>query len=317
MFGEFHHLPGAALTPLQPGDRVGPHEIFRVLGTGAQSTVYAVRHLGTGHRMALKVLTSDEVAMERRIVREAAALSRLRHPNIVRTHGMLDVGGRPAMLVDLVEGGSLATRVPAGGLDATALRRLSRGLLGGVAHAHTMGLVHRDLKPENVLVREVDDRPLVCDFGLVRVLGLDRFAAYRTRSGAAMGTLGYMAPEQTTDAHHVDHRADIFALGALLYAMSTGQPAFPGKDVVDVARRTWRGEYRDPRDHVPALDPAWVEGIRAALQPDPGARPATVGALAALVLGADAAGIDGTPPVPPAAGSPVDATFNDEARLDD
>lgn len=289
---------------LEPGQTTGPYAVLSVLGRGASSAVYAVRHTGTGQRLALKVLFGSEVALERRIVREAAVLGRLRHPNIVRTHGMVDVGGQPALLMDWVEGGALGSRVPPGGVAPAALSRWVRGVLAGLGHAHAQGIVHRDIKPDNVLVRSHDDHALLCDFGLVRVLGLDRFASYRTRSGAAMGTLGYMAPEQTTDAHHVDHRADLFAVGAVVYAMATGTAPFPGSDLVDVARRTWRGEYVDPLLLRPELDGGLVRGIRAALQPNPGDRPATAAALARVLLGDDT-GIDDRLPAPGLVAAPT------------
>lgn len=286
------------MSPVQPGQTWNGYAVEAVLASGATAEVLRVRHLATGQRYALKVLSSAHATSGRRLAREAGALALLRHANIVRTHGFLDVGTRLGLLLELVEGGTLdgPPRPPA---EALAL---FRGVLAGVAHAHEQGFVHRDLKPANVLLTK-SGVPKVADFGLVRAITQDAFAAHLTDTGTAMGTLGFCAPEQLVDAKRASHVADVYSLGCLLYAMITGHPPFRARVLVDVYDDAMRGRWSREHD----LPGPIVAAIGAALAPEPSARPATCGHLAALLYPpAVAERIDGRPPAADPAGATLD-----------
>jgi len=204
------------------------------LGSGAMGTVYRGRHVKLGRSVAIKVLHEDFVhdrTMLARFRREAEAAARLRHPNV---SGVLDVGetpdGHQLMVMDLVDGASLGDLMEAQ-LGRDRILNFVRQLLQGLDHAHAAGLVHRDLKPDNVIV-ELDHRglevPRIVDFGIA-ALKTDEVAAggKLTETGTLLGTPLYMAPEQAR-GERVDHRADLFALGVILFEMLSGTTPFEG-----------------------------------------------------------------------------------------
>lgn len=287
------------MTRLALGSTVGGYHVESVLGEGATAEVYAVRHVGTGQRYALKLLLLQERAQETRFLREAGVLASLRHPNIVRTHGVLVLDGHPALLLELVEGPTLASLLADGCPPWSTAVVLFQGLLGGVASAHEAGFVHRDLKPANVLLRARRSglQPLVSDFGLARILSPDHLVEHATRTGAAMGTLGYMAPEQFTDAKRADHRADIFSLGVVLYELASGTRPFRSPGFFDLLTEIRTGRYVDLAVVAPGLPGAVHDAVRACLSADPAGRPATCGALARVLFPAGSpVPVDGTPP---------------------
>ena len=181
---------------------------------------------------APKVLTLDHPNVRARPSMEGRAQARLNHPNIVVVRDVIHLGDTPALLMDFVPGESLATRIFREMPTPDEALRLFRQVVEGVSYAHQHGMIHRDLKPSNVLLDQTQDPPVarVTDFGLVRTLAPAQDAPRLTSVGVAMGTLGYMAPEQLLDAHSADERDDIFALGALLYNAPHGAAAFDGED---------------------------------------------------------------------------------------
>ena len=213
--------------PPDPGE-LAPHlpafEILALLGQGGMGAVYRVRRRTDGAAFALKVVRpgpGQEAVFAARFAREAEALARLHHPNIVATYGHGRAGPWCWLLMDLVEGANLREIVATGRLSPSQTLALVPPLCAALQYAHDQGVVHRDLKPENILL-DATGVPHLVDFGLAKLRDGDA-ASGLTNTGAAMGTVHYMAPEQVASAKGVDHRADIYALGVVIYELLTGQ----------------------------------------------------------------------------------------------
>ncbi len=260
----------------------GRYEVEALLGEGGVAVVYRVRHTQLGSPHALKVLKLVHPHIRRRLLQEGRLQAHLRHPNIVNVTDVVNVGGSPGLVMEFVEGASLATLLADEKLSLRQADHLARGILEGVAAAHRAGLIHRDLKPANVLLA-LDHRhqliPKITDFGLAKVLAPTGMSTTATAPGVTFGTPAYMAPEQIRDATNVDHRADIFSLGVLLYELVSGERCFPGDDVVDVLHRVARADHTPVDAHLPHLPPNIVEAIERALELDPDARWPDVDAL--------------------------------------
>lgn len=194
---------------LTVGDRIERYTVTGSLGRGGQATVYAVRHTVLGTRHALKVLHDDAPSTRDRLLEEGRWQARMDSPFVVPVHDVLDVSGRPALLMPWVGGGSLAELLEALTPTRDEARALFADIVRGVAHAHGHGLVHRDLKPANVLleVRWGRVHARVADFGIAALAG--------QRTSPA-GTRGYLAPEVAAGSEDVDAQSDLFSLGAIL-----------------------------------------------------------------------------------------------------
>ena len=199
------------------------------LGSGAMGSVYRARHVRLPRHVALKIMHDHlvpEPALLERFYREAKAAAGLQHPNVV---SVLDVGetpdGKHVMVMELVDGTSLGDLMEAG-LPRDRVVPIVTQLLRGLEHAHDAGLVHRDLKPDNVLVDRTGVAR-IADFGIASFARPDEPLARLTGTGMIVGTPLYMAPEQAR-AEHVDHRADLYALGIILYEMLAGTSPFEG-----------------------------------------------------------------------------------------
>ncbi|MFT4624928.1 MAG: serine/threonine protein kinase/tetratricopeptide (TPR) repeat protein [Myxococcota bacterium] len=284
----------------------GRYRVGRLLGRGGMGAVYEVTHLRLGTAFALKTLRQADRALHERLEEEGRILARLRHPNLVVVTDLIDVGGTPAVVTELVRGPPLDRLLREGALSLTEIDALGGDILDGVAAVHRAGLVHRDLKPANVLVEETAGGrgAKVADFGLAAV------AVHGGGEGYAVGTPGYAAPEQL-DGAHVDARADVFALGALLYEMVAGRRAFPGLDLDQVFERTRTGQVRPLAEDVPAR---MREAITRALQPAAEDRPVDAEALAAIWRGVP----HSAPPAPdlPPERDPFVGRADDLAALD-
>jgi outer membrane biosynthesis protein TonB len=259
--------PGAALVLLERdlvGGKIAGYEIGERVGAGGMGTVYRAR-AADGGEVAIKVLRPgvgvDRAAVLARFAREAEALRRLDHPRVVRFLGHGQEGEIAYIVTELVKGTDLAARLAKGRMAMEEIAEVFGQVCDGVAAAHAAGIVHRDLKPANILVGE-GGAVKVADFGLAQ-LGPDASITTLTRTDVAMGTFHYLAPEQRKDARNVDQRADVWALGVILYEMLTGELPL--------------GSF------APASDRRADAIVRKALAPDPAARYASVAELGRAV----------------------------------
>ncbi len=260
---------------LKAGEIVERYRVESTLGEGATARVYRVRHTTLNTVHALKVLTLDHPSIRDRLIAEGRAQATLNHPNIVAVRDVLDIDGAPALLMDFVPGPTLGEHLSSSLPHPDETVRLFKAIATGVAYAHDHSLVHRDLKPANVLidVSANEATPRVTDFGLVRFLQPPEGETRRTAVGVMMGTLGYMAPEQLRDSHTADLRTDVFALGALLYAMLAGRAPFTGTDQLEVMNATAECRYIRLKDRQGAqMGNRFDDIIDRCLQVDPDAR---------------------------------------------
>ncbi len=225
--------------PLSPGTRLGAFEIVAPLGAGGMGEVYRARDPRLDREVAIKVLpetlAKDPTALAR-FEREAMSVARLSHPNILSIFEFAQDAGTAFVVMELVDGETLRARLERGALPARRAVAYALQIARGIAAAHARGIVHRDLKPENVMITR-DDHVKILDFGLAKPLDtadneMTRGAHVATSAGTVLGTFGYMAPEQVR-ALPVDHRADMFAFGAVLHEMLTGERAFKGETAAD------------------------------------------------------------------------------------
>jgi serine/threonine protein kinase len=200
-------------------------EILEHLGQGGMGVVYKARQRNLNRLVAVKLLppsVGDDPAFAERFTREAQALARLNHPNIVRIHDFGRTDEYFYFVMEYVDGVNLRALIRDHKLDPEAALKIVPQICEALQFAHDEGIVHRDIKPENILV-DKKGRVKIADFGLAKLMGHAADDVSLTGTGQLMGTLGYMAPEQLQQAHKVDHRADIYSLGVVFYEMLTGQ----------------------------------------------------------------------------------------------
>jgi hypothetical protein len=223
---------------LAPETRFGEFMLLEVLGRGAGSVVYRAEQLATSRQLALKVLAPTD---GQRFALEVEALTRLDHPGVARIHysGTVRTNGLtvPYLAMELVDGLPLHEFAVARRLAVRARVELLVQVADAVEYAHRRGVIHRDLKPGNVLVSDAHGPPRarVLDFGLARVLQSVVVPAHQTIPGTILGTPGYMSPEQAAGSPDIDTRADVYALGALLYELLSGRRPLDTGDRLDVA----------------------------------------------------------------------------------
>jgi serine/threonine protein kinase len=201
-------------------------EIQERIGGGGMGTVFKAHQPGLNRTVALKILSTGSPSPEfrERFLREARAMAKLSHPDIVTIHEFGESEGYYYFIMEFVEGESLAARLRNGPLDADEATRIIDTVAQALEFAHDKGIVHRDIKPGNILLG-ADDSVKVADFGLAKIARDDSAEAFSlTMENQTIGTPFYMAPEQRIGASKVDHRADIYALGVVLYEMLTGKP---------------------------------------------------------------------------------------------
>src|SRR3712207_4528778 len=187
--------------------------------------VYKARHRGLDRLVALKILppeVSDAPGFAERFIREARALARLSHPNIVAVHDFGQGGGQYYLLMEYVDGTNLRSLMGAGRLPPAEALAIVPQLCDALQYAHDEGIVHRDIKPENILL-DRRGRVKVADFGLAKLVGQEHLDVSITATHQVLGTLRYMAPEQMESSHAVDHRCDIYSLGVVFYELLTGE----------------------------------------------------------------------------------------------
>jgi serine/threonine-protein kinase len=233
--------------------------------------------------VALKVLAPElatKGAARARFAREARAAAAVVHEHVVAIHAVEETRGLPYLVMSYVPGKSLQDRLDCDGpLDVPDVLRIGMQTALGLAAAHDLGLVHRDVKPSNILLEQGVEKVKLTDFGLARAVD----DASVTQSGVVAGTPQYMAPEQA-GGEHVDHRADLFSLGSVLYAMCAGHPPFRAATTMAVLRRVCDQEPRPLRE-VNAAVPAWLDAIIAKLHANDSARRYQSAAEVAQVLG--------------------------------
>lgn len=199
-------------------------EIGAFIGRGGMGLVYKAQQLSLGRTVALKILSSDVAGQEafaERFNREARALARLSHPNIVSVHESGRAGDYYYFIMEYVDGVNLRQAMQTGGLSTREALAIVPQICDALQYAHDQGVVHRDVKPENILLDQ-QGRVKMADFGLAKLLGGEPSNYTLTREREGMGTLHYIAPEQMRSAKDVDHRADIYSLGVVFYEMLTG-----------------------------------------------------------------------------------------------
>ncbi|MFO0629242.1 MAG: serine/threonine-protein kinase [Polyangiales bacterium] len=294
---------------ITPGDTLGGrYRVVRLLGEGAMGAVYEAEHALIGRRVALKVLHERFSASAEAVERfhaEARATAAIGHPHIV---DVLDFGsdaGRPYLVMELLRGETLAERLsrsPA--LDATDACRIVGEVLSGVAAAHEIGVVHRDLKPENIILTR-GERAKVVDFGVSKFREAEGAARGRTREGMLLGTPGYIAPEQWIGAPSVDHRADLFSVGVILYELLTGGLPYEGSTRAELYQEMVHGDAPPPTPSSIAPEcPASLDAIALrAVHRDPAQRFQSAGEFLAALVPHGAAASSGrfeAQPPPPA-----------------
>ena len=267
--------------PLAPGERLGSYSILAAIGSGGMGEVYRARDTRLDRDVAIKVLpahlAADEAARAR-FEREAKAVAALSHPNILAVY---DVGldrGLAFVVMELLEGETLRDRLNgagsgsgAAGLPIRKAIQIGVDLANGLAATHDRQIVHRDLKPENIFVAN-DGRVKILDFGLALHSGptraMDAPTQMRTDPGTVMGTVGYMAPEQVKGLT-VDHRADVFSLGCVLYEMASGRRAFARDTAAETMTAVLRDDPPDLTRDSHALPAAFEPLVRHCLEKRP------------------------------------------------
>ena len=259
---------------------IGGYALEAELGRGAAGVVYRARDPRSGRPVALKLLTGGSRTALRRFQTEAHALQRLDHQHLVRVLDSGEDAGRPFLVMELVDGSSLAARVGQGGpLAPREAATIARDLARALEHAHARGVIHRDIKPANVLL-DRSGRARLGDFGLAREL--DGLASRVTMEGAVLGTPGYLPPEQVRgELDRIDARADVYALGATLFALLTGEAPFAAEAVGDVLEQTVRARAPAPSERRAAVDPGLDAIVLRCLEKSPERRYSSATALAA------------------------------------
>ncbi|MDQ3283247.1 MAG: serine/threonine protein kinase, partial [Acidobacteriota bacterium] len=208
------------------GRRIGSWILEQELGRGGMGAVYRARHVSLKKFAAVKVLTAgleSREAFRKRFQREAELQAQLDHPNVARVLDYLEDGGQWFLVLDYLAHGNLADRMRAGKVPRAQAIAWTRQALAGLAHAHDKGIVHRDIKPANLMFGRNGEIVLV-DFGIARGGG----APGLTSTGVVIGTPHYMSPEQIVKPDRVDGRADIYAIGVVLYELLAGRRPFDG-----------------------------------------------------------------------------------------
>ena len=248
-------ISSEALATLSFVKNIGPYHLDTLLGAGGMGEVYRARDPRLGRDVAIKILPAafaGDRARLARFKREAQVLASLNHPNIASIYGFEADAGIEALVLELVEGPTLADRLTHGPLAIDESLAIARQIADALGAAHEAGVVHRDLKPANVKVRD-DGTVKVLDFGLAKIADTGRTTAHppmesptittpaMTAAGIILGTAAYMAPEQAK-GKTADRRSDIWAFGCVLYEMLTGRRAFEGDDVSDTMAAILRSE---------------------------------------------------------------------------
>jgi eukaryotic-like serine/threonine-protein kinase len=265
---------------LASGTRLGPYEIQSPLGAGGMGEVYRARDTRLERTVAIKVLPDHLCAnsdSKQRFVREARAISSLNHPHICALYDVGTQGGIDFLVMECLEGQTLAERLQKGALSVERVLKVGMEIADALDKAHRQGIVHRDLKPGNIMLTSVGAK--LMDFGLAKPtpptfkadVGVPTLSKCLTIEGTIVGTFQYMAPEQL-EGKEADVRSDVFAFGAVLYEMATGQPAFQGKTPASIVAAILASEPAPITTLQPTSPPEFDRLIRTALAKNPDER---------------------------------------------
>jgi tetratricopeptide (TPR) repeat protein/predicted Ser/Thr protein kinase len=256
----------------RPVREFGRYEILEEVSHGAMGIVYRAREKPLGRIVALKVLLAGEHASGEqvgRFIREAKAIARLRHPNIVPIHDVGEVDGRHYFTMDYVEGRTLAELASDGAIEPRAALDIIEAVADAVGAAHDAGVIHRDIKPSNIML-DSGGRALIMDFGLAKPV--DEGTKY-TRTGTTIGTPAYMPPEQARgEIDRVSAASDVYSIGAVLYELVTGVAPFDGPNMLDVILNVIHDEPLPPRRRNPRIHADVQTIILRAMEKDPARR---------------------------------------------
>jgi serine/threonine protein kinase len=265
--------------------QLGNYELLSIVGEGAIGTVYKARDRHTGQIVALKVMAprwKDDRVLLKRFEHEFTIAQMIRHPNVVQALAYHASGATPYLVMEFVEGQSLGDRIDATGrLPQQEAVRLILQVCQGLHWVHKHGIIHRDIKPDNILITP-DGQAKLTDLGLVKDTS---DGVNLTKTGRGLGTPHYMAPEQFRNAKHADIRSDIYALGATLYTMVTGEIPFRNCGSLEALLKKARNEVLSPRALVATLSERvdWV--VRRAMNGDADLRPQSCKEFARDLIG--------------------------------
>lgn len=256
----------------------GRYRIERTLGRGGMAAVYQAHDAELDRPVAVKVLAehlASDDAFRQRFVREARMAAKLSHPNIVHVYDQGDEDGRPFIVMEYVEGTTLADELRRSGpFPPARVVDLALQICGGLEHAHSSGLVHRDVKPQNLLVR-ADGTLKIADFGIARAAQATKL----TQIGSVLGTAAYLAPEQAA-GEQVTAAADIYSLGCVLYELLTGQTPYVFETLPELVVKQREEPVTPIRELRPDVPPEVEAAVMHCLARKPEYRPASAAALA-------------------------------------
>ena len=274
---------GGAWDALANGTIIAGYRIESPLGAGAMGQVYRATQLSMNRVVAFKVLSPKLAASPRfreRFVREARAAGRLHHPNLIAVHDVGEADGLMFFSMELVDGTTLGALLRRHGrIPEMRALEICRQALEALKFAHAAGVIHRDIKPDNLMVTK-SGMVKVADLGLARAEDAEDASVTATNIGAVMGTPHYMAPEQGRDAHSVDHRADLYAVGATLYHLVCGHTPFDGDAAMEVLMRAASQPLRFPE---PGPSPAVQVLISRLMEKEAKDRPQSAGEVIEII----------------------------------
>jgi serine/threonine-protein kinase len=253
----------------EPGQKVGDYEILEVLGAGGMGEVYKVRNVISDRMEAMKVLLPDLATQQElagRFLREIKVLAGLDHPNIAALRTASQVGNQLIMIMELVEGTTLAHRLRAGAFPEREAVDFVDQVLAALSYAHGRGIVHRDIKPANMMLTRTGVVKLM-DFGIAHAAGETKL----TQTGSTLGSIYYMSPEQVQGSA-IDTRSDLYSLGVSLYEMVTAQHPFEGDTSFTIMKGHIEGSPVPPREVNPDISPALNEVVLRSMAKDPNQR---------------------------------------------